>query len=79
MTEDQKALIDNYVHHRIPTGGAFQSIIEGRPLIWKFSADTKLHLASIMEYVFNTVPEQARGSRENYKAWCGSAEKLPWL
>ena len=71
-----KAVIDRYVTHRCHAGAGFQSIIEGRPTWARLDEYVRRDIAKIMDYVHDTVPEQARGSRANYKRWCGEAEEV---
>ena len=77
MKQHHKDLIDSYVKQRCHVGSAFQSIIEGKPAIWKLDSSVKANLAEILEYVQWNVPKEARGTREKYKAWCGHAENIP--
>lgn len=76
INEHHKGIVDRYVEQRLHAGSGFQSLIEGRPVIGRLDLSVRENLANILLYIEKAVPPEARGSRENYRNWCGEAETL---
>lgn len=74
IDDDHKAIIDRYVNDRCHVGSGFQSLIIGSPNIHRLDVRVRANLANILLYIVDNVPAKARGSRDNYKNWCGTIE-----
>jgi predicted nucleotidyltransferase len=63
--------IKRYVDHGVPTGDFLRAVLSNDLMSAMGRADiyNRACLFEIATYIYNTVPADAWGSREKYKAW----------
>lgn len=77
MKATTKRSLDNYARDGIPTGGFCRAVLENdlAGAFGRADSDNRADLFEIVGYVYNELPQNCWGSRENVAAWLKKKEE----